>query len=249
MVRVSRVMVHPPTFSSSTLPQVTLTTASCRRPPAGGTTQTWPASMARQRLLPVAACRRPPGGPPRWPGNASCRWPPAGGPTQTCPRVARHDGPASTKMIMVKIIMHGQKIPHQLWSHRRKRRLGFFDHFFDHAPLPLSHSGYVGDWQNGEGHGTGTWFHPNGEKWYEGSWEGGIPKGHGVWRFSDWTYDGEFYTVGWKFFWFPRFHEKGNATLSDGTYSGDWAHGHKEGQGIRKFVLPDGRYCGRYEGS
>ena len=51
---------------------------------------------------------------------------------------------------------------------------------------------YLGEWNEGERHGQGTFFYANGSR-YEGQWAMGAKDGHGVFTFEDGSvYEGPF---------------------------------------------------------
>ena len=95
---------------------------------------------------------------------------------------------------------------------------------------------YVGDIENGEPIGQGTFTWSDGEK-YVGEFKDGKEHGQGTYTFHDGKkYEGEFKD--------GEFHGQGTYTWSDGQkYEGKWKDGIKHGQGTETY--PDGR---KYEG-
>jgi len=83
---------------------------------------------------------------------------------------------------------------------------------------------YEGHFVDGEFHGTGTAWYPDGSR-YEGDWQAGRRHGEGRWRSADGTvYTGRFEQ--------DEFHGQGTLTLADGKImTGNWARGQMHGHG------------------
>ena len=83
---------------------------------------------------------------------------------------------------------------------------------------------YEGHFVDGNFHGTGTAWYPDGSR-YEGDWENGSRTGEGVWREADGSsYTGQFRV--------NAFHGQGTLTLGNGDIlTGEWSQGRLNGHG------------------
>jgi len=97
---------------------------------------------------------------------------------------------------------------------------------------------YIGEFQNYEPHGYGTFFWTNGDKYY-GEWKNGKSNGNGtkVWK-NGRKYSGTFKD--------DKLHGKGTLFYPDGEkYSGEFLNGKRHGEGI--FTHADGTaYIGKF---
>ncbi|MCQ2472056.1 MAG: TIR domain-containing protein [Clostridia bacterium] len=86
---------------------------------------------------------------------------------------------------------------------------------------------YVGQMKDGEYHGKGTMYYPDGSKYYEGDWVNGDWHGKGTEYYdngSKW-YEGDFVNGNW--------HGKGTWYYNNGSrcYEGDWVDDNRHGKG------------------